>query len=125
MYQDKDIIIIFHGISNAFINKRFCYTTGGSKSDAESIKAKNIMQTELMIRLRDAILRVSRYFQVRKYKNFNIIVLLETSYFMHAMFNLNTNYVTNRLPKNPQYPYQSQNLSAGKIAPKGQHFSSR
>lgn len=37
---------------------------GGSKSDAESIKAKNIAQTELMIRLRDAILRVSRYFQV-------------------------------------------------------------
>ena len=43
----------------------------GSKSDAESIKAKNIMQTELMIRLRDAILRVSRYFQVS-----NSIVLL-------------------------------------------------
>ena len=40
------------------------YFSGGSKSDAESIKAKNIVQTELMIRLRDAILRVSRYFQV-------------------------------------------------------------
>ena len=66
---------LFHSISNFFINKKFRYTTGGSKSDAESIKAKNIMQTELMIRLRDAILRVSRYFQVRKYRNFNIIVL--------------------------------------------------
>ena len=72
---------LFHIISNVFINKKFRYTTDGSKSDAESIKAKNIMQTELMIRLRDAILRVSRYFQVRKYKNFNIIVSLETSYF--------------------------------------------
>ena len=71
--------ILFHSISNVFINKIFRYTTGGSKSDAESIKAKNIMQTELMIRLRDAILRVSRYFQVRKYKNFNINVVLETS----------------------------------------------
>ena len=98
------------------------YTSGGSKIDAESIKAKNIMQTELMIRLRDAILRVSRYFQVRK-DNFNISISLQK--IMHAMFNLNTNYVTNRLPKNPQYPYQSQNPSAGKIAPKGQHFSFR
>ena len=35
----------------------------------ESIKAKNIKQTELMIRLRDAILRVSRYFQVCERKN--------------------------------------------------------
>ena len=78
---------MFHSIYDVFINKKFRYTTGGSKSDAESIKAKNIMQTELMIRLRDAILRVSRYFQVHKYKNFNIIVLLETSYFMHVMFN--------------------------------------
>ena len=39
---------------------------GGSKNDAEAIKAKNIMQTELMIRLRDAILRVSKYFQVSR-----------------------------------------------------------
>ena len=64
-----------NNISDIFINKTSCYTTGGSKSDAESIKAKNIMQTELMIRLRDAILRVSRYFQVRK-DNFNIIISL-------------------------------------------------
>ena len=64
-----------YNISDMFINKTSCYTTGGSKSDAESIKAKNIMQTELMIRLRDAILRVSRYFQVRK-DNFNIIISL-------------------------------------------------
>ena len=83
-YSDQTPLIVsklflFHTISNVFINKKFRYTTGGSKSDAESIKAKNIMQTELMIRLRDAILRVSRYFQVRKYKSFNITVLLETS----------------------------------------------
>ena len=30
-------------------------------------KAKNVKQTEIMIRLRDAILRVSRYFQVNEY----------------------------------------------------------
>ena len=64
--------ISFHNIC-IFTNKTSCYTTGGSKSDAESIKAKNIMQTELMIRLRDAILRVSRYFQVCE-DNFNIII---------------------------------------------------
>ena len=65
-----------YNIYNIFIDKKLRYTSGGSKIDAESIKAKNIMQTELMIRLRDAILRVSRYFQVRKYKSFNITVLL-------------------------------------------------
>ena len=48
----------------------FHFILGGSKSDAESIKAKNIMQTELMIRLRDAILRVSRYFQVSIENNY-------------------------------------------------------
>ena len=75
----------FHNIYNIFIDKKLRYTSGGSKIDAESIKAKNIMQTELMIRLRDAILRVSRYFQVRKYKNFNIIVSFYDT--IHAMFN--------------------------------------
>ena len=63
----------FHNIYNIFIDKKLRYTSGGSKIDAESIKAKNIMQTELMIRLRDAILRVSRYFQVRE-DNFSIII---------------------------------------------------
>ena len=91
-YSDQTPLIVSklrynYSIYNVFINKKFRYTTGGSKSDAESIKAKNIMQTELMIRLRDAILRVSRYFQVRKYKNFNIIVSLETSNTMHAILN--------------------------------------
>ena len=32
-------------------------------SGGDGLKAKNIQQTEIMIRLRDAILRVSRYFQ--------------------------------------------------------------
>ena len=56
------------------------YFSGGSKSDAESIKAKNIVQTELMIRLRDAILRVSRYFQV------------STGNIIQSMTNLNEKY---------------------------------
>ena len=50
----------------------FVFHKGGSKNDAEAIKAKNIMQTELMIRLRDAILRVSRYFQGNRHRNIKL-----------------------------------------------------
>lgn len=39
--------------------------TGYDDDDDEDVKSKNIKRTEIMIRLRDAILRVSRYFQVR------------------------------------------------------------
>ena len=75
-YSDQlplELSKLLHNIYNIFIDKKLRYTSGGSKIDAESIKAKNIMQTELMIRLRDAILRVSRYFQVRE-DNFSIII---------------------------------------------------
>ena len=38
-------------------------TSTGDKAGDGPDKAKNVKQTEIMIRLRDAILRVSRYFQ--------------------------------------------------------------